>query len=129
MPESNFTLILTRHAETRMSQRGVRREDIELTLIFGTHIPPDTWFMTHADADPEIAALKRRIKQMMHGTTSRSRQWFREISDLKHMIQQFERLKKKNLKVVVEGGTVVTCYPSCTADQKRTLRRGRERAA
>ncbi len=104
MPESNFTLILTRHAETRMSQRGVRREDIGLILLFGTQIAPDAWLMTRADADREIAALK-------------------------HRIQQFERLQKKNLKVVVEGGTVVTCYPSCTADQRRTLRRGRERAA
>ena len=129
MPESNFTLILTRHAETRMSQRGVRREDIGLILLFGTQIAPDAWLMTRADADREIAALKRTIKQMMHGTTSRSRQWFREISALKHRIQQFERLQKKNLKVVVEGGTVVTCYPSCTADQRRTLRRGQERAA
>ncbi len=104
MPESNFTLILTRHAVTRMSQRGERPEDLDLILSCGTQVAPDAWLMKRADADREIAALKRRI-------------------------QQLERLKKKNLKVVVEGGIVITCYPSGPADQKRTFRRGAERAA
>lgn len=98
MPKSHFTL--TRHAEERMSQRGVRREVLELVLSYGTQVAPDAYLMKRADADREIAVLKRRI-------------------------QRLERLKNKKLKVVVEGGMVITCYPSCPADQRRTLRRGR----
>lgn len=89
---------LTCHAEVRMSQRGFRREDIEEVLLCGTRIAPDAYLMQRTDANREIAALKRKIRQI-------------------------ERLK--DLKVVVEGDTVITCYRSAPADQQRTLRRGR----
>ena len=88
----------THHAEVRMVQRGFRREDIEEVLLCGTRVAPDSYLMQRTDANREIAALKRRIQQM-------------------------ERLK--DLKVVIEGDTVITCYRSAPTDQQRTLRRGR----
>ena len=91
---------ITNHAVTRMSQRAVRNEDIELVLSFGTQIAPDAYLIRNADANREIADLKRKI-------------------------QRIERLKNKNLKVVAEGDTVITCYPSSRVDQRRTFRRGR----
>ena len=91
---------ITKHAMTRMSQRAVRNEDIELVFSFGTQIAHDAWLIKDTDAKREIAELKRKI-------------------------QRIERLKNKKLKVVAEGDTVITCYPSSRADQRRTLRRGR----
>ena len=91
---------ITNHAEVRMSQRAVRNEDIELVLSFGTQIAPDAWLIKQADADREIADLKRKV-------------------------QRIERLKNKKLKVVAEGDTVITCYPSSRADQRKMFRGGR----
>lgn len=89
---------ITRHAEVRMGQRGFRQEDIEEVLLHGTRVAPDAYLMQRTDANREIAALKCRIRRM-------------------------ERLK--DLKVVVEGDRVITCYRSAPANQQRTLRRGR----
>lgn len=89
---------LSRHAELRLGQRNFRRGDIEVVLECGTRIAADAYLMRRADADREVAALKREI-------------------------QRIKRLT--NVKVVVAAGTVVTSYRSRSADQRRTLRRGR----
>ena len=98
-----FEYGITSHAQIRMSQRAVRREDVELVMACGTPVAPDAWLIKRADANREIAKRKREI-------------------------QQIERLTNKSLKVVAEDGEVVTCYPSSHADQRRTLRRGRAAA-
>ena len=95
-----FEYVVSKHAMKRMDQRAVRDEDIELVFSFGTQIAHDAWLIKDTDAKREIAELKRKI-------------------------QRIERLKNKKLKVVAEGDTVITCYPSSRADQRRTLRRGR----
>ena len=92
-------IIYTRHAETRTQQRGIRKADVRMIQNFGTPVDVDTWLM-------------------------RSRDVAREIANRKHEIQLLERLK--NRKVVIREDRLVTAYPSRTADQKRTLRRGRE---
>ena len=92
--------IYTQHAETRMQQRGIRRKDIRLILLFGTRIDEETWIMRKKDANREIASRKQEIKVL-------------------------ERLE--NRKVVISGGHVITAYPSRPVDQKRTLRRGRRK--
>lgn len=79
----------TLHAEVRMGQRGFRKEDIEEVLLHGTRVAPDAYLMQRTDANREIATLKRRIRRM-------------------------ERLK--DLKVVMEGDRVITCYRSAPAD-------------
>ena len=93
-------MIYTRHAETRTQQRAIRKEDVRLIQEFGTPVDADTWLM-------------------------RSRDVAREIENRKREIQFLSRLR--NRKVVVHGERVITAYPSRHADQKRALRRGRQR--
>lgn len=91
---------ITAHAEARMRQRGLRDADIELIIATASQVAPDAYLLTRADAEREIARRKLEI-------------------------QQIERLR--DCKIVVAGGTVVTCYPSRPKDQKRTLRKGRDK--
>ena len=93
-------LIYTRHAKTRMQQRGIRKADIPIILTYGTQIDDETYFMCNRDAAREIETRKREI-------------------------QALSRLV--NRKVVIRDGRVITAYPSNPADQKRTLRRGRQK--
>ena len=90
----------SRHAETRMQQRGIRKADIPIILAYGTQIDDETYFMCNRDAAREIETRKREIQALS---------WL------------------VNCKVVIRDGRVTTAYPSNPADQKRTLRRGRER--
>ena len=76
---------LSQHADTRMIQRGLRPEDVEAVLACRTRIVPDAFLMRCVDAGREVAWLKQRIGQIG---------------------------RLKNWKVVVEGDTVITCYPS-----------------
>lgn len=93
-------LIYSQHARTRMQQRGIRKADIPIILAYGTQIDDETYLMCNRDAAREIETRKREI-------------------------QALSRLV--NRKVVIRDGRVITAYPSNSADQKRTLRRGRER--
>lgn len=89
---------LTRHAEMRMRQRGLRDDDLRLLLKTASQVSPDAYMLTERDAACEIAIRKREI-------------------------QSLERLK--GCKVVVEDGIIITCYRSHWKNQKKTLRRGR----
>lgn len=91
--------IISRHAEERMRQRGLRRHDIELIIGCGSEIGEDVFFLSRKDADQAIRQRKKEI-------------------------QAIERLRDK--KVVLADDTVVTCYHSRASDQKRILRKGRE---
>ena len=93
-------LSYTRHARTRMQQRGIRKADIPIILEYGTQIDDETYFMCNRDAAREIETRKR------------------EIQTLSRLV---------NRKVVIRDGRVITAYPSNPSDQKRTLRRGREK--
>lgn len=90
---------LTMHARMRMRQRGVRDEDLRLLLNAASQVAPDAYMLTERDAAREIAKRKREI-------------------------QKLERLR--GFKLVVEDGSVVTCYAACRENLKRTMRRGRE---
>ena len=93
-------LSYTRHAKTRMQQRGIRKADIPIILTYGTQIDDETYFMRNRDAAREIETRKREI-------------------------QALSRLV--NRKIVIRDGRVITAYPSNPADQKRTLRRRRQK--
>ena len=93
-------LIYSQHAKTRMQQRGIRKSDIPIILACGTQIDDETYLMRNRDANREIEIRKREI-------------------------QTLSRLA--NRKVVIRDGRVITAYPSNSADQKRTLRRGRQK--
>lgn len=81
-----------------MRQRGMRDDDLRLLLATATQVAPDAYILTDADVTREINHRKREIEGL-------------------------ERLR--NRKVVVDGATVITCYPSRPKDQRRTLRKGR----
>ena len=93
-------MIYTRHGRTRIQQRGFRGRDIRLIQEFGTPVDRNTWLMRRQDVAREIANRKREI-------------------------QTLERLK--NRKVVIRDERVITAYPALPADQKRALRRGRQK--
>ena len=92
--------IYTRHGKTRMQQRGMRKGDIPLIRKCGTQVDDETWLMLKKDVAREIETLKRAIRALS---------------------------RLVNRKVVIRGGRVVTAYPSRPADQKRTLRLGRQK--
>ena len=115
---------ITRHAQVRMCQRALRQADIDLVLSCGARVTPDAYLMTRTDIRREVATLYRRIRRVRHGRLEVPHR-DTEIAALKRQIQRIECLK--NVKVVVEGETVVTVYRSGVVDQRRTLRRGRNR--
>ncbi|WP_333834429.1 hypothetical protein [Rubrimonas sp.] len=94
-----IALALTRHAEARMRQRGLRDRDLALVLDAATPLADDAWLVTDADADREIVRRKREIEQL-------------------------QRLR--GCKVVVSGDAIVTVCHMRPAAGRRALRRGRE---
>lgn len=74
---------MTRHAEARIRQRGIRNADLSFVLSAASQIAPDAFLLTDQDAAREIAQRKREI-------------------------QIIERLK--GCKVVVADGTIITSY-------------------
>lgn len=89
---------LSKHAEKRMNQRGLRKEDLTLLLEIGEQVAPDAYLVTN-----EIANRLR--------------------AQLRQALQQIDRLQGKTL--IVEGETIVTGYHAGRDDQKRKFRKGR----
>lgn len=98
-----MTHVLTKHAETRCNQRGIRLSDLDLILSFGQQIGPNTYLMTDAVIDQEIASSRRD----------------------KPKVQQLERLRGK--EVIVCGTSIVTIYHANKSDLRRCFRKGRAR--
>ena len=92
------SLELSRHAEARMRQRGLRDADLSLVMEVASPVGADVWLLTDEDVAREVNRLRRRL-------------------------QRVERLR--GTKIVVSGDAVVTAYRSTPKDQRRTLRRGR----
>ncbi len=116
---------ITDHAMTRMSQRAVRDEDVEMVLTWGTQIGPAEWLIRRKDANREITARKRIVQRLKH-RFPRAGAIDRQIAVLEGEIRQIDRLSGKQLKIVMVDCVILTCYPSSRADQRRTFRRGRE---
>ena len=123
-------LVLSRHAETRMRQRGMRPSDLDLILRFGSVIGGDihdVYFLKNKDVQREIDRLNGEIRRQKRSRSPCPRTApERETRRLKRDIHMLERLRSR--KLVVADGTVVTCYRSCRRDQKRMFRRGWEGA-
>ena len=115
-----FEYVISNHAEVRMSQRGVRGEDVDLVQTCGTQIGPVEWFMRDSDVKREIENLKRTFRQIER-TVKGGKQRLERA--LKRRMRRLERLR--GLKVVVVGDTVLTCYWPSEAYQRRARRRGR----
>ena len=118
-------LVLSRHAETRMRQRGMRPRDLELLWRYGSAIGDDdreVYFLKHKDAQREIDRLNGEIRRQARSQDLTARiDLERETHRLKHEIHMLERLRGR--KLVVSDGTVVTCYRSSRRDRKRVFRR------
>jgi hypothetical protein len=89
-------LRLTRHAILRMSQRGIRLDDVELVETFGTEVEG-----AHLVRQKDAQAIEREAKKL---------------------ITRIRRLVGK--RVVRNGGSIVTAYHAGRAKQRRLLRRG-----
>ena len=119
-------IVLSRHAEMRIGQRGMRPCDLELIYRYGTAISNDIWFLKERDVRRETRRLNREIRQLRQAQGSpASLDLEREIRRRKREIQALERLRGR--KLVVANDTAVTCYRSGRRDRKRILRRGREK--
>lgn len=117
--------VLSRHIETRMSQRGRRPADLELIWRYGSEIGSDILYLGRRDVRRAVRPMSReirRLNRLQRTSADTARQ--REIRHLKRKIQALERLC--GWKLVVDGDTAVACYRSSRRDRKRTLRRGRE---
>lgn len=112
----------TRHAETRMSQRGVQYEDAVEVLTCGTQIGPAEWFMRDSDVKREMENMKRTFRQIERTVKVGNQRLERAI---KRRIQWLERLR--GLKVVMKDGEIITCYRPSDARQRRERRRTRSR--
>ena len=139
-------LSLSRHAEVRMTQRGMRPFDFDLIRRYGSELPGDIhdiYFLGHKDGRRAIKRLKREIQRLERRRRERkvvvanetvvAFHDLREIGRLddkirlqKREIQAIERLIDR--KLVVANETVVSCYRSSRTDQKRMFRRARKHA-
>jgi len=78
-------LIISRHAEARMRQRGWHKSDVELVLRYGSPDGKDVYFLSRKDAELAIHAHKREIERIERAVGS---------------------------KVVLASNTIVTVYKS-----------------
>ena len=123
-------LAFSRHAEARMSQRGLRPSDLDLILRLGSEIDGDIhdiYYLGRKDVERATDRLDGEILLLTHSQgafAGENRE--REIHRRKRKIQRNERLTDR--KLVVANGTVVTCYRSNRRDRIRMFRRAREGA-
>lgn len=119
-------LVLPRHAETRMRQRGFRHRDLDLYFLCASEAGCDVYFLSRKNAEREIRHRRREIRRLQrstHGPTGGDVS--HQIRRLRHEIQALERLNGWKL-VVANDNSIVTCYRPNRGNEKRTLRRGRE---
>ena len=76
-------IAVTRHGAARLSQRGIRRSDLDILLAHGAETGPHRFMLRRRDAAKVICDLKRQIARL-------------------------ERLAGK--EVVVADGRLVTAY-------------------
>lgn len=91
-------IVLTRHADQRLRQRGRSNVDIEIVLRHGTRLARDSVVLLNKDADREVARLKREIARL-----DRLRGW----------------------KVVEDCGCIITTYKPSRVRRQATRRRHR----
>ncbi|MCH7710182.1 MAG: DUF4258 domain-containing protein [Proteobacteria bacterium] len=90
--------IYSLHAQRRMQQRGIRKDDVDLLRRCGTCLDDQSLFLRKQDVA-------------------------REISKRKKEIQALERLS--GCKVVLSGDVVLTVYHATRKHQKALIRRYR----
>jgi len=91
-------LPITRHASTRLTQRGMRLDDAELIALIGTEV--EDGYLVRAKDYQEIE------------------------SALKKLLERFRRVIGKRL--VIANGQIVTAYHASRGRERRLLRNARE---
>ena len=123
-------LVLSRHAEARMRQRGMRPSDPGVILRCGSEIGGDAlgvYFLKRKDTQREIGRRNVEIQRLERTPGLRApMDREREVHRLKREIHVLERLGGR--KLVVAGETVITCYRPGRRTRKRMLRNDRESA-
>jgi hypothetical protein len=94
------TKSLTRHALTRMAQRAIGGDDLDLILWVGTEVE-DGYLVRAKDCQ----AVERKLKHLMH---------------------RVRRLEGK--RVVFAGNRIVTAYHASPGTERRLLRGAKQRA-
>ena len=119
-------LVLSRHAESRMRQRGLRHRDFALYFRCASEAGCGVYFLGRRDAQREISRRQGEIRLLEQSAgRAQGKLVSHEIRRLKHEIQALERLQGLKL-VVANDNTVVTCYRPNHGNRKRMLRKGRE---
>ena len=119
-------LVVSRHAESRMQQRGFRHSDLAFYFLYASEAGCGVYFLGRRDAQREIRRRQREIRRLEQSAgRAQCKLVSHEIRRLKHEIQALERLQGLKL-VVANDNTVVTCYRPNRGNRKRMLRKGRE---
>ena len=58
------SIAITCHGEARMSQRGIRKSDLDILLAHGTQTGPDRFMLRKRDAVKVIRELKKQIARL-----------------------------------------------------------------
>ena len=114
-----MTVGITRHAEARMSQRGIRKADVPVLLDHGTETGPDRLMLMKRDAARLIDNLRNRVVTLQRLGRHAGHE---TVQELKKKIKALERMAGK--EVVIVDGMLVTAY-----HRTRSVRlAGRQRA-
>jgi len=98
---SDSLLHLTRHAATRIAQRGIAQGDLDLISLIGT--PVEGGYLVR---EKDFQALEQELKRLR---------------------DRARRLVGK--RVVLDGDYVVTAYHACRSKERRLLRGLEHRAS
>ena len=112
-------LMVTRHAETRLNQRGFRKSDLNVILSYGTEIGRNRIMLTKRDVAREIKNLKKPTRKTGRGQTENVANG---IETLRPKISDLERCSGK--VIVVVDGRFVTGYHQVGRVKSERQRRG-----
>jgi hypothetical protein len=90
-------IIVSKHARTRISQRGIEERDLDLIMLIGTEVDDGYWVR-----DRDVRAFERKLKELLN-----------------------RALRLKGKRIVVADGTLVTAFHTQGPEEKRLLRSGR----
>lgn len=120
---------ITKHAEERASQRGLRPDDIELLIRHAVEVSGDGYLMTNSECKSAIADINRNIDKLqimcrkLDGVDRKQME-----GKIRRLAMERDRLENlRGVKIVIKGDHLVTLYRSSRIDQRRCLKRDSRR--
>lgn len=113
-------LFFSNHAQTRMSQRNITEQEVNIIYRYGTEIRGNGIYFTKKNAeellkdistDPKTANLLKQPEEYL-GTKDQQDKYFRQKIN-----------KLVGWKIVVENRTVITCYLCDQKNQQKKISR------